>query len=449
MVSGTSAGGGFRRLSFRPRCLAGPATPSPVASASRSPRLAGHARAFGRVRQALFCAAAFLALAGSGVLVAPGAALAQTMVADDWALKPSGLGAGDQFRLIFLSSTTHNAVPTAIGDYNTFVQNLAAAGHSDIQSYSSGFKVVGCTPDDDARDNTLTTYTSSDMGVPIYWLNGNKAVDHYEDFYDGSWDDEENPKDESGNNRTVSGNIFTGCNHDGTEATFNTASRGLGSTSSVRFGRLNTAGFGPIGSNSGTNGTNSHPFYGLSEVFQVSGGTTTSTDATLSGLAVNDGSSDLTLTPTFASDKYTYTATVPNTVETVTVTPAVNDSNATVAYSVADADTSTPGRQVTLNVGENPIVVTVTAEDGSTQDYTVTVTRAEAQVTNPMTAFLQTCIPYGTTGCLDHNNIAEDTGTVAVPLAIEHSGILARWRRVGPVGGDRHAQCPGGDPGRG
>ena len=431
MVSGTSAGGGFRRLSFRPRCLAGPATPSPVASASRSPRLAGHARAFGRVRQALFCAAAFLALAGSGVLVAPGAALAQTMVADDWALKPSALGAGDQFRLIFLSSTTHNAVPTAIGDYNTFVQNLAAAGHSDIQSHSDGFRVVGCTPDDDARDNTLTTYTSSDMGVPIYWLNGNKAVDHYEDFYDGSWDDEENPKDESGNNRTVSGNIFTGCNHDGTEATFNTASRGLGSTSSVRFGRLNTAGFGPIGSNSGTNGTNSHPFYGLSEVFQVSGGTTTSTDATLSGLAVNDGSSDLTLDQVFASDEYTYTVTVPNTVDEVTVTATKNDANASVAYSVADADTSTPGRQVTLNVGENPIVVTVTAEDGSTQDYTVTVTRAEAQVTNPMTAFLQTCIPYGTTGCLDHNNIAEDTGTVAVPLAIS---IPASWLDGGEWG---------------
>ena len=517
MVSGTSAGGGFRRLSFRPRRLAGPATPSPVATASRSPRLAGHARAFGRVRQALFCAAAFLALAGSGVLVAPGAALAQTMVADDWALKPSGLGAGDQFRLIFLSSTTHNAVPTAIGDYNTFVQNLAAAGHSDIQSYSSGFKVVGCTPDDDARDNTLTTYTSSDMGVPIYWLNGNKAVDHYEDFYDGSWDDEENPKDESGNNRTVSGNIFTGCNHDGTEATFNTASRGLGSTSSVRFGRLNAAGFGPIGSTSGTNGTNSHPFYGLSEVFQVSGGTTTSSGVTVSepSLTVTEedttgdtysvvldsaptasvtiaigGHSGTDVTPAPAS--LAFTTTNWSSPQTVTVTAGddtdTTDDSVTLEHTATSTDSDYSGiaiddvsvtvedndtAQVTglgLTAGNAQLMVYWTAvsnatgyqvqwksgsqnynnarraliDSGTTASYTITslangteytvrvrATRmgynngahsTEVKATpalDPMTAYLQTCIPYGAVGCLDHQNIAEDTGTVVVPLVID------------------------------
>ena len=108
------------------------------------------------------------------------------------------------------------------------------------------------------------------------------------------------------------------------------------------------------------------------------GTVTTSSDATLSALAVNDGTSDLTLTPGFASEEYTYTATVGNAVTQVTVTATKNDANASVAYSVPDADTSTPGRQVTLNVGENPIVVTVTAADGSTQTYTVTVTRAAA-----------------------------------------------------------------------
>ena len=25
--------------------------------------------------------------------------------------------------------------------------------------------------------------------MPIYWLNGNKVADQYEDFYDGDWDD--------------------------------------------------------------------------------------------------------------------------------------------------------------------------------------------------------------------------------------------------------------------
>ena len=60
--------------------------------------------------------------------------------------------------------------------------------------------MVGCTAAVDARDNTSTTYTTTDKGVPIYWLNGAKAADEYEDFYDGSWDDEANDKNESGTN---------------------------------------------------------------------------------------------------------------------------------------------------------------------------------------------------------------------------------------------------------
>ena len=55
-------------------------------------------------------------------------------VPDTWSLKPSGLDVGDEFRLIFLSSTKRNATSTTIDDYNTFVQNLAAAGHDDIQA---------------------------------------------------------------------------------------------------------------------------------------------------------------------------------------------------------------------------------------------------------------------------------------------------------------------------
>ena len=71
----------------------------------------------------------------------------------------------------------------------TFIQNLVAAGHDDIQDYSAGFRVVGCTAAVDARDNTGTNTNTDGTGVPIYWLNGNKAADDNADFYDGSWDD--------------------------------------------------------------------------------------------------------------------------------------------------------------------------------------------------------------------------------------------------------------------
>ena len=58
--------------------------------------------------------------------------------------------------------------------------------------------------------------------MPIYWLNGAKAADEYEDFYDGSWDDEANDKNESGTDgpdTSLAVNWpITGCDHDGTEA---------------------------------------------------------------------------------------------------------------------------------------------------------------------------------------------------------------------------------------
>ena len=221
----------------------------------------------------LLAAAVLLALAALGG--APGAS-AQTGVPGDWALKPSGLSGGDQFRLLFITSTGRNAQSTDIADYNTFVQGAAAAGHQAIRSHSSGFRVVGCTEAVDARDNTSTTYTSADKGVPIYWLGGNKVADEYEDFYDESWDDEANPKNESGLVRDLSGTsngMVTGCNHDGTEAIFRgggaTTSEALG-RSMVRRGRLDSSSDGPLSSSAGSyDNHNSRPLYSLSQVFQV------------------------------------------------------------------------------------------------------------------------------------------------------------------------------------
>ena len=106
--------------------------------------------------------------------------LPPTVVPADWSLIPDGLVAGDQFRLLFLSSTKLKPDSTDIVDYNTFAQGRAAAGHTDIQAYSPGFRVVGCTADDDARDNTATTYTTDDKGVAIYWLGVAKVAADYE-----------------------------------------------------------------------------------------------------------------------------------------------------------------------------------------------------------------------------------------------------------------------------
>ena len=117
----------------------------------------------------------------------------------------------------------------------------------------------------------------------------------------------------------------------------------------------------------------------------VGGAPTPSSDATLSGLTVTAGGTDLV---TFVSDTETYTASVANDVAEVTVTATKNDSGASIDYldgsdeaTLDDADTSDDGHQVTLAEGDNVIKVKVTAADGSTKTYTVTVNRAAAAST--------------------------------------------------------------------
>ena len=109
---------------------------------------------------------------------------------------------------------------------------------------------------------------------------------------------------------------------------------------------------------------------------------TPSDNATLSGLAVNDGSSDLALSPAFAPDTTSYTAYALMAVDEVTVTPTTLNSNATIAWldgndmELADAGTA-DGHQVELSEGANVIKMKVTSQDNTTtKTYTVTVTRA-------------------------------------------------------------------------
>ena len=111
--------------------------------------------------------------------------------------------------------------------------------------------------------------------MPIYWLNGAKAADDYEDFYDGSWDEEASNKNElgaNGPNISHAANYpITGCDHDGTEFRISGISYALGSGSGVRVGVPNNSGSsnGPISSSIFASSSNSRPMYGLSEVFEV------------------------------------------------------------------------------------------------------------------------------------------------------------------------------------
>ena len=138
-----------------------------------------------------------------------------------------------------------------------------------------------------------------------------------------------------------------------------------------------------------------------------------STDATLSGLALADSSANaVSLSPTFAATKTLYRAAVANSVTSLTVTPTTTDDGATVAYFDADdnaiTDQSTDdGLQATLTVGRNVIKVKVTAEDTTTETYTVEVARAAAAPTGTCDALwcanltlgnFRTAFGYSSTG---------------------------------------------------
>ena len=247
----SASGAWLRRLRSRPPS----SPPEPSRSAVR------------RLRPAL--AAALLSLpllaglpTGAQAQVACGTANADGSypVPDNWALKPSGLGVGAKFRLLFVTSTQRDATATDIATYNTYVQTRAKAGHSAIaDSCGNLFKVVGSTSAMDARDNTGTTGT----GVPIYWLNGAKVADNYGDFYDGTWDSYgfANAKTESGG-AAVLGNAHTGSNADGTKHGFY-----LGHGSAVRRGTIQSGG-NPL-TQAVSPPTSAHTFYGLSPVFSV------------------------------------------------------------------------------------------------------------------------------------------------------------------------------------
>ena len=118
----------------------------------------------------------------------------------------------------------------------------------------------------------------------------------------------------------------------------------------------------------------------------VTRGAAASTDATLSALALSEG----TLSPMFSSAHTSYTASVVNAVSRITVTPTTSHASATVAYldasdtALTDANTSSADTfEVDLSVGANVIKVKVTAADTTTmKTYTVTVTRATGNYTN-------------------------------------------------------------------
>lgn len=96
-----------------------------------------------------------------------------------------------------------------------------------------------------------------------------------------------------------------------------------------------------------------------------------SKDANLSSLTLSEG----TLNPKFDSATTSFTATVPNSVDKITITPKTQNEKATVKINDIAVEKG-KGSEVELKVGENLIKVLVTAQvTTETREYHVTVTR--------------------------------------------------------------------------
>ena len=86
----------------------------------------------------------------------------------------------------------------------------------------------------------------------------------------------------------------------------------------------------------------------------------------------------ITLTPEFASDVTSYSATVANPVTSVTFVPTLTDSFASVTEYTANGSAVT-ANTFTPTDGTNSVSMTVTAEDGvGTTTYSITLEKAEA-----------------------------------------------------------------------
>ncbi|WP_167343853.1 cadherin-like beta sandwich domain-containing protein [Flavobacterium aquidurense] len=139
-----------------------------------------------------------------------------------------------------------------------------------------------------------------------------------------------------------------------------------------------------------------------------------SSNAGLTDLALSEG----TLSPAFTEGNTDYTATVPNDVTSMTITPVAADTTATIIVNGVEVPSGTATGEIPLQIGENTITTVVTAQDGTISTYTVIVTREPSSNSGLIDLALNegTLSPAFTEGNKDYtaivpNNVASMTIT--------------------------------------
>ena len=152
---------------------------------------------------------------------------------------PSGLSHGDQYRIVFVTSTTIQATSSDISTYNAHV-TAAAALNPDLAviegtvEQTTTWTAIGSTDSVNARDNTSTT--GAGTGIGIYLLNDTAIATSYTDLWDGTIANLFNVDEQGDSGPYANSQVWTGTNGDGS-----TGADPLG-TATPEFGKTNLTG---------------------------------------------------------------------------------------------------------------------------------------------------------------------------------------------------------------
>jgi gliding motility-associated-like protein len=156
--------------------------------------------------------------------------------------------------------------------------------------------------------------------------------------------------------------------------------------------------------------------------------TLNSNNALLSALKLSNG----TLNPVFATGTTSYTASVPNLVDSVMLTPTTGDPTAKVTVNGKAVGSVMASGPIALKVGPNTLTTVVNSSDGSTsKTYTVTVTRAPSNNDNLVALSLKN--PFAaltaSSGPGDENYVASVpnivTSITAIPVTADPTATVA------------------------
>jgi len=175
---------------------------------------------------------------------------------------PTGLNAGDQYRLAFVTTGQRDPLSSNIADYNAFV-TAAANTQAALVALGTMWTAIASTNSVDARDNTATNpFNAAHTDVPIYLLDGaTKIADNNADLWDGSLDHALSVNETGGNGPLT---VRTGTEADGT-ATPVGAGGALGTAGSTLIGFSTASGGDWIAASTLSQTVTLH-FYGLSDV---------------------------------------------------------------------------------------------------------------------------------------------------------------------------------------